>query len=163
MSKYFSHPELYAIKDQDGNLMFTNLAPRGLCEAQLKEKFPNKDQAGIDKLVEKQSNVLEKETPAVFSWQDFTWPVDEGDYCQFVLAAGQQDLNELAEGGDGKAFFAANLNDNSLDSGVVDNLWQSLKPGKMVESGAIDENWPAMVLVFKSVNRNKYFLIFDAA
>lgn len=161
MSKYFLNPQLYAEKGEDGKFEFDILPPKLLCKTQLEEKFPKKTSEEISKLLDSQTNEFTSTTPSVLSWQDFNWPVDDGDYCQFVMTAGKKDLNDLSGNGDGFSFFQEHM-DNDFEVDTLKSLWRALKPGKMVSNGVVDERWPAMSLVFKSQFSNEYFIIFDS-
>lgn len=99
------------------------------------------------------------DTPQILTWQDIDWPKINADFGVYVAPAGQGELSDLADNGNGQEFLEAWV---SEDSGVdVQTIWESLKPGYITEGEVADTNWPALIHVFRSVEGKDYHLIWD--
>jgi uncharacterized protein CbrC (UPF0167 family) len=51
---------------------------------QLKDLNPLLTETEIDELAKLKTTELEKKTPKLITWQDWSWPCAEGDYCKFI-------------------------------------------------------------------------------
>jgi uncharacterized protein CbrC (UPF0167 family) len=162
MGKYFQNPELYATKNEDGEYVYNNLPLTPILIAQLKEKYPEKSEAEIKEIAEDRSREFASTCPSFTTWQDFYWPVANGEYCQFLLIAGKSELNELASDGNGEQLFKDSLQDKPSEQNT-NALWNSLKDENIIDNGTVDQNWPSLALVFKDITTGKLLIVWDGA
>lgn len=82
--------------------------------AQLGERHADWTAAMIEADVQAKREQLERRTPPILSWQEWSWPACCGDFCRFLRHAGRRELDELAHHRDlpdGRALLAASLVD----------------------------------------------------
>ena len=104
-------------------------------------------------------NEVEFRTPPILSWLDWKFPALDGDFCEFISFTSKQELNELAENGDGKQFLIDHLrvdDDNLINPEIV---WYQLSDNK-IES--IEQtNYDCLCYLFQSRVSKKYLIIWD--
>ncbi len=105
--------------------VYTNQGNIEELRKQLKGLQPELTHKELTVLVAARNTELEQRTPAPVTWQDFLWPVHCGNYCCYIKEVGKADLNDLAEGGDGQAFFENNLTDADTDA---EEVWEAIRP-----------------------------------
>ena len=103
---------------------------------------------------------LELQTPPLVSWQDWQFPALDGDYAQFLSFASHQDLNKLAEDGDGRAFLEKYLLEELQEHTDFDRLWKAI-PEKRIKNVAASNNFPVLAYIFKSCHSSNYVIVWD--
>jgi len=104
-------------------------------------------------------NEVEFRTPPILSWQDWKFPALDGDFCEFVSFTSKEELNELAENGDGKQFLMEHLrvDDNNLINPEI--VWYQLSDKKI---DSIEQtNHDCLCYLFQSKVSGKYLVIWD--
>jgi uncharacterized protein CbrC (UPF0167 family) len=115
-----------------------NIGHRFFLKRQLKKIYPDKDERDIETLVNQRTDEINYRTPHLTTFQEFSWPVHCGDYCRFIMEAGQSELNSLSSG-NGKDFLKllpewenygnAQISDNQKEYKEIDDvdwLWNYL-------------------------------------
>ena len=141
----------------------TNDADAEMLVKQLEELHPDwtKDQLYQD--AKAKTDELELRTPPVLSWQEWKYPVADGDYCQFIGFASKQDYIKLAfaaDVDDEKEFFASTLYDTFAEDTNVDGVWKSLAD-RRIKTVAQSNDYFLLVYLFKSVHSETYVSVWD--
>jgi len=128
---------------------------------QLKELNPSATETEIEQLITQKTEELEKTTPALVTWQDWEWPVADGDYCAFIGYGSRPLYNQLAKDKDGKKFFKYSLYSSFTDSSNADELWDESMPGKLIRNGNEAEGLSPLFYVFRSLHSEKIVTVWD--
>ncbi len=164
---FYSEEELEAICEtclSAGRLAeinaFTNDADVEQLFNQLEALHPDTPKEELLQEAKAKTDELEMRTPPLISWQDWKFPALDGDYCEFVCFASQQDYNTLAEDGDGKAFFEKTLLDELREYTDVDAIWNTL-PERKIKTVAQSNEFPLLAYLFKSLHSEQHLTIWD--
>jgi hypothetical protein len=129
-------------------------------ERQLKELNPSFSDAQVDELSEQKTTELEKTTPKVISWQDWSWPCSDGDYCKFIGYGSRPFYNRLSPSSNGRELF-----ENSFYYRIKDasdgTLWDSLLAEDEINNYEESSEYGTLFYVFKSLNSDKVVTIWD--
>jgi len=133
-------------------------APIRLLEQQLRDLNPDLSDAEIEAIAKQKTLELEKMTPHLVTWQDFTWPCLDGDYCKFIGFGSKQLYRALAKWQDAKFFFK-----NSLEEGYIYNedLWNEDMQDNVINSSEESCNNFVIFYVFQSLNSDKIVTLYD--
>lgn len=166
-SAFYAEQELEAICENcvsTGRLeeinAFTNDGDVEQLFDQLLELYPNTEKEQLLQEAKAKTNELEMQTPPIVSWQDWKFPALDGDYCQFIGFASQQDFNALATDGNGKQLFDESLLDELREYTDIDAIWERI-PKQKVKTVAQSNNYTLLAYLFKSVVSEKYVTIWD--
>lgn len=96
-------------------------------------------------------------TPTLLTYETFAWPVHCGDYCRFLKMVGQPDLDDLAQDGDGQAFFEAHAA-SIQDSTQAREVWAKIRqdrPQHALPDSSVD------VCLFQCLTCGEYIIHWD--
>lgn len=128
---------------------------------QLKNLNPSLTQLQIDKIANQKTTELEKTTPHLVTWQDWTWPCADGDYCKFIGYGSRPFYNSLATTKTGEELFKNSFYLNLKYDSDIDFLWQDVLPEKEVKDYNDSTKLRTLFYVFKSLNSNTIITIWD--
>lgn len=143
----------------EGTGVFANDADVEGLYNQMIELYPDKPKAELLAEAKAKINELEMRTPPVLSWQDWKYPALDGDFCEFISFVSKEELNALAEDGDGKQFLIKHLKideDNLINPEIV---WYQLSDTKITKIE--QSNQQCLCYLFKSKTTDKYLMIWD--
>ena len=127
-------------------------------KSQLRDLNPSYSEERLEKIVKSKTNVLEKTTPQLVTWQDWDWPCADGDYCKFIGYGSQEFFNRLSKDGNGRALFESSFYYRIKDVSD-DTLWDNLLPENEIHSDAYN----VVFYVFKSLNSDKIITTWDCS
>ncbi|MCW3105283.1 MAG: hypothetical protein JWO09_3723 [Bacteroidetes bacterium] len=127
---------------------------------QLKITEPALTGSQIEELAGQKTKELEKTTPKIISWQDWSWPCADGDYCRFIGYGSRPFYNRLAPDGNGKRIFADSFY-YSVKDVSDEGLWDELLPDEEVKDYEDSSSYSVLFYVFKSLNSDKIITIWD--
>lgn len=139
---------------ESGN--YSNDPDVGAMRKQLREGHPDLDEAELESVVKERTEQLIRRTPQPATWQHLIWPAHCGDYCCYLKEAGTPDLEALAPGGDGKAFFADHLLDPEETD--ADLVWEGIRPDSPRDSSI---SYTVGVYLFQCRHCGEYLIHWD--
>lgn len=128
---------------------------------QLKELNPDATEYEIREIANKKTNELEKTTPPLISWQDWSWPCLDGDYCKFIGYGSKPFYNSLSAELTGEELFKNSFYYNLKDESDVDFLWKEILPETEVVDYKDSNVLSTIFYVFKSLNSDRIITIWD--
>jgi len=128
---------------------------------QLKELHPSLTHSEIDELAKEKTSELEKTTPHLVSWQDWSWPCADGDYCKFIGYGSRPLYNSLTTTTKGEELFKNSFYYNLKDDSDIEYLWRDVLPEKDVKDFNDSNKLATLFYVFKSLNSDKIITIWD--
>tara|TARA_R110000737_G_C14597927_1_gene488592 strand:- start:1529 stop:1864 length:336 start_codon:yes stop_codon:yes gene_type:complete len=73
----------------------------------------------IDEIANQKTIELEKTTPHLVTWQDWSWPRVVGDYCKFIGYGSRPFYNSLATKATGEQLFKNSFYFNLMDDSDI--------------------------------------------
>ena len=128
---------------------------------QLKDLNPLLTETEVNELATLKTTELEKKTPKLVTWQDWSWPCADGDYCKFIGYGSKPFYNSLATNTTGKDIFSNSLYYNLKDDSDVDYLWDDFMPETEVTDYNESNELSTLFYVFRSLNSEKIITIWD--
>lgn len=130
---------------------------------QLQALYPERSNAEIEKKAREKTAELEKTTPKLVSWQEWSWPAIDGDYGIFIGFGSKTLYNRMAEGNDGSWLFQESLYHSVKDESDGDELWEEAMPAKDIPDFDASQEHDTLFYVFKSLHSDQIVTIWDAA
>lgn len=130
-------------------------------QEQLHRRKPEKSVRAVIQRADEITDNLERTTPQIFTWQQWYWPCDGGDYCTFIGYGSRAFYDQLAPDGDGEEFFKDSLYHTVEDLSDVDELWEESMPELFVDSMAAAKMNETLFYVFKSQKSERIFTVWD--
>jgi len=115
----------------------------------------------IDDIANQNTTELEKTTPHLVTWQDWSWPCADGDYCKFIGYGSRPFYNSLATTTTGEQLFKNSFYYNLKDDSDIDYLWQDVLPEKEVKDYNDSSELATLFYVFKSLHSDTIITIWD--
>jgi len=137
---------------------FTCEGDIGTLREQLIQLNPNLNENGINALAENKTFELEKTTPHLVTWQDWSWPASDGDYCKFIGYGSKPFYKKLANSISAEDFFENSFYDSDSYS---DDLWSDAVSDKEIKNYTDSSKYSTLFYVFKSLNSGKIITIWD--
>ena len=128
---------------------------------QLKALNPASTDLEIDNIAKQKTAELEKTTPYLVTWQDWSWPCADGDYCKFIGYGSRPFYNTLATVTTGEELFKNSFYYNLKDDSDIDYLWKEVLPEKEVKDYNDSNKLTTLFYVFKSLNSETIITIWD--
>ena len=125
---------------------------------QLKLQNPDLADNRIQEIANDKTIELEKTTPHLVTWQDWSWPCVDGDYCKFIGYGSKPLYKELAKGEPVEEFFRNSFYDTGLYN---EDLWAGSVPDKSIKNYNDSNQHGTLFYVFKSLNSDKIITIWD--
>lgn len=127
---------------------------------QLKELNPALSSADIDQIALQKTSLLEKTTPPLITWQDWDWPVIDGDYGKFVAYGSKPLYHHLAKETSSELLFKNSIVDDEADIDT-DYLWNEVLPDSEIKDYNDSSDQATLFYVFKSLTSDKVVTIVD--
>jgi len=105
---------------------------------------------------------LEKKTLHIISWQDWSWPCSDGEYCKFIGYGSKPFYNALATKTTGENLFKNSFYYTLKDDSNVDYLWKEILPENEVKDYKDSNELSTLFYVFRSLNSDKIISIWDS-
>ena len=137
---------------------FTCNSDKAELKRQLEILNPNLTSNEIFTLVETKTLELEKRTPQLVTWQDWSWPCSDGDYCKFIGYGSKIFFSELAKNINVEDFFKNSFYDTLLFN---DNLWTEAVPEEAIKNYEDSNKFSTLFYVFKSLSSDKIITLWD--
>lgn len=128
---------------------------------QIQALHPEWSAAEVEKSVAEKTEMLEKTTPKVVSWQDWVWPCADGDYCTFIGYGSKALYNRLAKDKDGDWLFQRSIYHRLKYQADSDELWEESMPAKEIKDEAASQDYELLFYVFKSRSSDQLVTIWD--
>ena len=125
---------------------------------QLKHQNANFTDNQIQEIANTKTVELEKTTPHLITWQDWSWPCADGDYCRFIGYGSKPLYREFAKDKPVEEFFKATFYDTTLYN---DELWTESVPDKAIKNYSDSNEHGTLFYVFKSLNSDKIITVWD--
>lgn len=125
---------------------------------QLKQQNTNFTDNQIQEIANTKTVELEKTTPHLITWQDWSWPCADGDYCRFIGYGSKPLYRELANDKPVEEFFKATFYDATLYN---DELWTESVPDNAIKNYSDSNQHGTLFYVFKSLNSDKIITVWD--
>ena len=125
---------------------------------QLKQLNPSLANDEIQEIAEQKTIELEKTTPHLITWQDWSWPCAEGDYCKFIGYGSKPFYKNLAKDISVEEFFKASFYEPEFYN---DGLWTDALPDKLIKDYKDSSQYGTLFYVFKSLNSDKIITTWD--
>jgi uncharacterized protein CbrC (UPF0167 family) len=125
---------------------------------QLKVLNPTLDYLEIESVAQQKTKELEKTTPHLITWQDWSWPCADGDYCKFVGFGSKPLYRNLAADLQTEDFFKNSFYDKDSDT---EYLWKEALPDKEIRNYEDSNKYGTLFYIFKSLNSNKILTVWD--
>jgi uncharacterized protein CbrC (UPF0167 family) len=125
---------------------------------QLKQIYPNLTEDEIQEMAKQKTIELEKSTPSLATWQDWSWPCADGDYCKFIGYGSKPFYKYLANDTSVEDFFKESFYDNEY---YDDDLWSESVPDEIIKDYNDSNVYQRLFYVFKSLNSNKIITRWD--
>ena len=125
---------------------------------QLKQLNPNLTNRKIQEIAKEKTTELEKTTPNLITWQDWSWPCSHGDYCKFIGYGSKPFYKELAKHNSVEDFFKNSFYDPDLYN---DDLWTESVPEEEIRSYGDSSQYGTLFYVFKSLHSDRIVTIWD--
>jgi len=130
---------------------------------QLQLLYPEQPVAAIEKKAREKTAYLEKTTPKLITWQEWSWPCSDGGYCTFVGFGSHALYNSLAEGNDGQWLFPKSLYHTVKDVGDWEELWEEALPAKAIPDFEASRGFGTLFYVFRNKESGEVVTVWDAA
>ncbi len=130
---------------------------------QLQAIHPDLSTDEVASLAQGKTEVLEKTTPHLMSWQDWNWPCADGDYCRFIGYGSKFLYNQLARDKDGARLFRQSLYYTVKDEEDADELWEEYMPAKSIRTYEASLEFDLLFYVFKSLIDQRIITVWDAS
>ena len=114
----------------------------------------------IDADAERKTTALEKTTPHLITWQDWSWPAADGDYCRFIGYGSKEKFAALAPGTNGEELFKNSLY-YTVEEDVDDELWEDLLPEEDIADYNESADIPVLFYVFRSLHSDRIVTVWD--
>jgi len=144
-----------------GKDIFTCVGDISELKRQIKDLNPTLTDLEIESLAKQKTTELEKTTPLLVSWQDWSWPCSDGDYCRFIGYGSRQFYNSLATKTTGEDLFKDSFYYNLKDDSDIDYLWEDILPETKIDDYNNSNEMSTLFYVFKSLNSDKIVTIWD--
>jgi len=125
---------------------------------QLKQLNLNLTDEEIHEIAKQKTIELEKTTPHLITWQDWSWPCAEGDYCKFIGYGSKPFYKKLAKDISVEDFFKDSFYEPDFYS---EDLWTDTLPDKIIKDYKDSSQYGTLFYVFKSLNSDKILTIWD--
>ncbi|MBK7036278.1 MAG: CbrC family protein [Bacteroidetes bacterium] len=129
---------------------------------QLKSLQPELSAQEINSIAEKKTKELEKETPHLITWQDWLWPVSNGDYCKFIGYGSKSLYNKLAIKSSGEVLFKGSIYKDLKEDSDVEYLWDEVLPQDEINNYEESSEYDTVFYVFKSLTSKNIITIWDS-
>lgn len=129
-------------------------------KGQLKWMNPTLTDNEIEKVATQRTLELEKTTPHLITWQDWSWPCADGDYCKFIGYGSKPFYKELANGTPAKEFFRSSF--YSIEE-YFDHLWDGVLSDKQILNFEESNKFASVFYVFKSLHSDRIITIWDCS
>lgn len=142
--------------------IYTNDADGQGLVNQLAARYPNKTAAEILEEARAKTDIVETQTPAILSWQDWKVPAIDGDYGVFLGFASKRDYIRVAKSlelEDAAEFFKSTLHPDWKGHINLDLLWEQV-PKKYIKE-LKGSNHDVIFYLFKSTTSETYLTIWD--
>jgi uncharacterized protein CbrC (UPF0167 family) len=150
-------PNCLAIGKLLGRSIYTCTGDVLELKRQIKELNPAMSDDEVDILSKEKTEELEKKTPHLTTWQDWSWPSADGDYCKFIGYGSKPFYKELARSNRIEEFFKDSFYDKNS---FTDNLWEDV-PDKLIRNFEESNQYNILFYIFKSLNSDKIITIWD--
>ena len=125
---------------------------------QLKQLNPNLTENEIQEIAKQKTIELEKTTPHLITWQEWSWPCSGGDYCKFIGYGSKPFYKDLAKDIPVEDFFKNSFYKAEFYN---DDLWTEAVPDKLVKDYKDSSQYGTLFYVFKSLNSDKILTTWD--
>lgn len=125
---------------------------------QLKQLNPNLTDNEIQDIANEKTIELEKTTPSLITWQDWSWPCLEGDYCKFIGFGTKPMYQLLAKDTPVEDFFKDSF---YKPEQFIDYLWTEAVPNTIIKNYEDSNQYGTLFYVFKSLNSDKIVTTWD--
>lgn len=125
---------------------------------QLRKLNPSFTDEEIKQSAKQKSFELEKTTPHLITWQDWSWPSAEGDYCKFIGYGSKPFYNHLAKNLSVIEFFKNSFYD---PESYHDELWTDAVPDISIKHYDDSNQYSTLFYVFKSLHSDRIITIWD--
>jgi uncharacterized protein CbrC (UPF0167 family) len=127
-------------------------------ERQLKVLNPTLTDLEIENIAKQKTTELEKTTPHLVTWQDWSWPCADGDYCKFIGFGSKPFYKSLTTDLPTEDFFKNSFFDSNSDT---DYLWKKALPNKEIKNYQDSNKYGTLFYVFRSLNSDKILTMWD--
>ena len=124
---------------------------------QLQELNPEITEEEVQKIADQKTTELEKTTPHLITWQDWSWPCLDGDYCKFIGYGSKPFYKSLANGTTVEEFFEESFYD---PDSYNEDLWDDV-PGKLIKNYEDSSQYGTLFYVFKSLTSDQIVTVVD--
>lgn len=155
-------PECLAEGKLTGRDIFTCEGDIEELRQQLRALHPEWSDEQIESVATEKTSALEKTTPHLVSWQDWSWPCADGDYCRFIGYGSKALFASMAPGTDGVQLFKHSIYHSIADDADVDTLWDDLLPEDDIADYHESADLPILFYVFKSLHTDRIVTIWDS-
>lgn len=125
---------------------------------QLTQLNPSLTDDEIQEIAEQKTFELEKTTPHLITWQDWSWPCADGDYCKFIGYGSKPFYTNLAKDIPVEEFFKNSFYKPEFYN---DDLWTDALPVKLIKDYKDSSQYGTLFYVFQSLNSDKIITISD--
>lgn len=126
---------------------------------QLKQLNPSLTDEEIQEIAKQKTVELETTTPHLITWQDWSWPCSDGDYCKFIGYGSKPFYTDLAKNIPVEEFFKASFYEPEFYN---DGLWTDGLPDKLIKDYKDSSQYGTLFYVFKSLNSDKIITTWDS-
>ncbi|EDM37870.1 hypothetical protein PBAL39_15634 [Pedobacter sp. BAL39] len=127
-------------------------------KGQLRELHPNLTDEEIHQIAGQKSFELEKTTPHLITWQDWSWPCADGDYCKFIGYGSKPLYKSLAKDITVEEFFKNSFYE---PESYYDGLWTDAVPEQSIQHYEESNQYSTLFYVFKSLHSDSIITIWD--
>jgi len=125
---------------------------------QLKRLNPSLTDDKIQEIAKQKTIELVKTTPHLITWQDWSWPCSDGDYCKFIGYGSKPFYKNLANDTSVEEFFKDSFYEPEFYN---DDLWTEALPDKLIKDYKDSSQYGTLFYVFKSLNSDKIITTWD--
>jgi uncharacterized protein CbrC (UPF0167 family) len=125
---------------------------------QLRTINPSLTNLEIDEIANQKTLELEKTTPYLVTWQNWSWPCVDGDYCKFIGFGSKSFYKNLAKDTNVEDFFRESFYEKNTN---FDYLWKEALPDKEIKNYNDSTQYETLFYVFRSINSEKVVTIWD--
>lgn len=147
-----------ALKNKD---IYTCDGDIGELKRQLSEINPTLSKSEIKELAKVKTDELEKTTPYLVTWQDWSWPCADGEYCKFVGYGSKELYAKLATVTSAEKLFKSSFYYSLIEDSDIDYLWDDVLPDDEVVDYKSSAKFGTLFYVFKSLKSDKTITIWD--
>ena len=126
----------------------------------MKQLNPLSTDIDLQEIAKQKTSELEKTTPKLITWQDWSWPCSDGDYCKFIGYGSKPFYKDLAKGNPVEEFFKTSFYDSEF---YDDDLWKDALSDKLIKDYNDSSQYGTLFYVFKSLNSDKIITTWDCA